>query len=380
MKALIVQAGPLSAHDRVVFLRREIPLVRQLAADGVQTIVALLGDAGGVRADMAAAAADVTVLPLQPSPAAGIRTLPGALVGLRAFIDRHAPIVVDASDPLAAIATALAVRGRDRRTRPVVLYRRHFYLGRLQNRCASRLAARLSDRCVASCESTRRFFAEADRTPIRDIDIASSGIAEPPALDPREVASARQALDIADSAFVIAVVAKLSWRKGVDVLIRAIDRLHAQQPSRDIHLIVVGNGQAEAGLRRQAAGVRAPIHWLGSRDDVHRWMAASDVIVMPSRGECFGRVTLEAMSLGRPLVASRVGGLQDAVVDGETGLLVPVGDAHALAEALASLARDPERLKRMGEAARARFESHYTITHMATSWRRAWERAVSDRH
>ena len=108
-------------------------------------------------------------------------------------------------------------------------------------------------------------------------------------------------------------------------------------------------------------------------------MAASDVIVMPSRGECFGRVTLEAMSLGRPLVASRVGGLQDAVVDGETGLLVPVGDAHALAEALASLARDPERLKRMGEAARARFESHCTITHMATSWRRAWERAVSDR-
>lgn len=378
MKALIVQSGPLSAHDRVVFLRRELPLIRQLAADGVQTVVALLGDAGGVRPDIAAAAADVTVLPLQPSPAAGIRTLPGAFAGLRAFIDRHAPAVIDASDPLPAIAAALAVRGRDRRTRPTVLYRRHFYLGGLQSRLASRVAARLSDRMVASCESTRRFFAEDDRTPIRDIDIASSGLAPPPALDPSDVASARQALDIAPSAFVIAVVAKLSWRKGLDVLIRAVDRLHARQPPRDIHLIVVGSGPAEAGLRRQAAAVRAPIHWLGSRDDVHRWMAASDVIVMPSRGECFGRVTLEAMSVGRPLVASRIGGLQDAIVDGETGLLVPVGDAAAFAEAIASLERDPDRLKRMGEAARTRFESHYTIAHMATSWRQAWERAIRD--
>jgi glycosyltransferase involved in cell wall biosynthesis len=101
------------------------------------------------------------------------------------------------------------------------------------------------------------------------------------------------------------------------------------------------------------------------------------VVAIPSRRESFGRVTLEAMASGRPLVASRVGGLEEAITDFETGRLVPPEDPAALAEALRSLLLDLPSARRMGAAARQRYESRYTMDHMATSWREAWERAIA---
>ena len=99
---------------------------------------------------------------------------------------------------------------------------------------------------------------------------------------------------------------------------------------------------------------------------------------MPSRRESFGRVTLEVMAAGRPLVASRVGGLAEAVVDQETGLLVPPENAQALAAALGTILGDRTVARRMGDTARRRYEARYTLDHMATAWRDAWERATSN--
>jgi glycosyltransferase involved in cell wall biosynthesis len=83
------------------------------------------------------------------------------------------------------------------------------------------------------------------------------------------------------------------------------------------------------------------------------------------------------MAAARPLVASRVGGLTEAVADGETGLLVPPDNPAALAAALRSILVDAGAARRMGEAARQRYTTRYTIDHMATSWRQAWEGAVA---
>jgi len=94
-------------------------------------------------------------------------------------------------------------------------------------------------------------------------------------------------------------------------------------------------------------------------------LAAADVVALPSLQEGLGVAALEAMAAGRPVVASRVGGLTEAVVHEETGLLVPPGDPTALATALVRLARDPGLRARLGAAGRARVLARYTAARMA---------------
>jgi len=94
-------------------------------------------------------------------------------------------------------------------------------------------------------------------------------------------------------------------------------------------------------------------------------LAAADVVALPSRQEGLGVAALEAMAAGRPVVASRVGGLAEAIVPEETGLLVPPGDPMALATALARLARDPGLRARLGAAGRERVLGRYTAARMA---------------
>ena len=99
------------------------------------------------------------------------------------------------------------------------------------------------------------------------------------------------------------------------------------------------------------------------------------MVAIPSRREAFGRVTLEAMAARRPIVASRVGGIVDAIADGETGLLVAPDDPAALGAALRGVLDDPALAGRLASAARRYYESRHTIDHMAAAWRLAWERA-----
>jgi glycosyltransferase involved in cell wall biosynthesis len=183
----------------------------------------------------------------------------------------------------------------------------------------------------------------------------------------------RESLGLDRTAQVIVCVARLRWEKGVDVLIDAMKHL-SDLPH--LHLVVIGNGPAEDTLKGQAARAGTNIHFPGFQDDVHAWLAMADIVAMPSRRESFGRVTLEAMAAGRPIVATRTGGIPEGIVDGESGLLVPPDDARALAGALRALATEPDRAERLGAAARQRYESCYTIEHMATSWRLGWERAL----
>src|ERR671934_2565118 len=118
------------------------------------------------------------------------------------------------------------------------------------------------------------------------------------------------------------------------------------------HAVIAGGGDLEPYLRALAedSGVAERVHVLGPRQDVPALMHALDAFAMPSIWEGFGIVLLEAMAAGKPIVASRTATIPEVVVEGETGVLVPPGDAVALADALASLARDPDLARRLGEA------------------------------
>ena len=107
-------------------------------------------------------------------------------------------------------------------------------------------------------------------------------------------------------------------------------------------------------------GVEENVMYLGYRDDIAELLSLMDIVVLPSYGrEGIPRILMESAALGKPVVASRVRGNVEAVEDGETGLLVPVRDASALAEAILGLLRDPERAAEMGRQARQRALTHF---------------------
>jgi len=372
MNVALVWNGPADDAERGILVRRELTLLRLLRDEGVRATVLLLGDPTGFGDDVRAACVDVDVLPTAlPPSAASVPRLPGVALALRQRLARLTPDVVEGDDVMPAIAVGLAARGR---RRGVVVYRRHHESGRTRLHVASRLAARLADRTLVSSATMRRRAAADDHVSVDRVDVAGSGAVERPAVSPADACAARRSLGIGDAARVIGVVSRLRWEKGLDVLLAALD--HLQLPN-GVHVVVVGTGPEDAALRARAAQCPAPVHFLGHRNDVERWMAVADVVALPSRRESLGRVTLEAMAAARPIVASRVGGLTEAVVDGETGLLVPPDDPPALADALRRVLGDDALAHRLGAAARARYEARYTIAHMAGAWRAAWERALT---
>lgn len=374
MNVLMAWNGPANAAERSIIARREVPLLRHLAAEGVRTTLVLFGDEGRMRDDFEAAGIAVEVLPTPlPPSAAALRNLPAAAIRLRPLIRALQPDVMEGTEPMPAIALGLAARSS--RGNGVVTYRRqHSGGGSMRLQVASWLAARLAQRTVVLSEATRRAAAADDGTPLERIELARSGAAPPRAVSLEEIAAVRRSLGIGDGAFVIGVVSRFRREKGVDVLLCALASL---RDLADVHVVLAGNGPEEERLRELAARAAFPVHFVGHRDDIEIWYALSDVIAMPSRRESFSRVAVEVMASGRPLVATRVGGLVEAVVEGETGLLVPPDDPEAMAAALRTILVDRELAGRMRVAARERYETRHTIAHMAAARRQAWERALA---
>jgi glycosyltransferase involved in cell wall biosynthesis len=181
----------------------------------------------------------------------------------------------------------------------------------------------------------------------------------PSAVDPELLypqhgrAATRAAAGLGETPLLL-VVAALVQRKGVDLLLSALARL-ADEGLRPA-LWIAGQGPARPALERQARelGLEGRVRFLGQRSDVADLLSACDVFILPSRHEGLGVAALEAMAAGRPIVATRVGGLAEAVVHERTGLLVPPEDPAALAAALARLLRDPALRARLAAEGPAR--------------------------
>ena len=142
--------------------------------------------------------------------------------------------------------------------------------------------------------------------------------------------------------------------KGHVVLLRAFRRVLDKRP--DVRLDIAGRGALEHGLKDLARelDLNGAVRFLGHVAPIQKAIEDSLAVVVPSLGEGFGMVALEAMERGRPVIAAAIGGLEDLVRDGETGLLVPVGQAEPLADAILALADDPARAAELGRAGRRR--------------------------
>jgi glycosyltransferase involved in cell wall biosynthesis len=221
-------------------------------------------------------------------------------------------------------------------------------------RFVERALARRAARVIAISEAVRRFSIEQVGLPADKVEVVHYGLDElPAAWDENPPLELRDPLLLA--------VCRLSQQKGLETAVRALTSLP------DATLLVLGDGPDRAALEALAdsVGVRERLLLPGRVGDVAALYRRAAIVVHPARWEGFGLAMLEAMLAAKPVVAARAGSAPELVVDGETGLLVPVDDAAALAAAVTSLLDDRGRAEELGRAGLERARTEFSVAKMA---------------
>lgn len=197
--------------------------------------------------------------------------------------------------------------------------------------------------------------------------------------DPEAGAALRRSLGIPEGAPVVGQVAVFRRQKRLDLWLRAAEAIRRRHP--DARFLLVGDGplRSEVEALARAPELEGAVHLPGLQEEVRPYLAAMDVLLISSEFEGLPLVLLEAMAMEVPVVATAVGGIPEAVVDGETGRLVPPGEAGPLAAAVADLLADREARRAMGRAARRRaaecFSTERMLTELETLYREVLGRA-----
>lgn len=184
----------------------------------------------------------------------------------------------------------------------------------------------------------------------------------------------RASLGVPADAQLALSIGRLDVQKGIRYLLDAAERVIAVRPNW--HLVMVGDGPERDELQRRTAETPAlagRVHWLGRRADVPALLKSADLLVLASLWEGMPNVVLEAMAARRAVVATAVEGSNELVIPGQTGWLVPPGDADRLGQALLEASSNSDQLRRYGEAGRARVETEYSNQRVVESYGRLWE-------
>ncbi|WP_435015367.1 glycosyltransferase [Tundrisphaera sp. TA3] len=236
-----------------------------------------------------------------------------------------------------------------------------------------RWLAKHTDRVVGNSEAVVDFYREAGIPPERLTMIASGiGDEEPPAIDR---AAVRASLGLPLDAPLILYAGRLAEQKGVGDLIAALDLLQHVRP--DLRTLIVGDGPLRGKLVSMAHAFKLDVdhkvRFLGHREDVPTLLACADLLVLPSLYEGLPNVVLEAMRFRVPVVATAAPGTTELIVDGQTGLLVPVRNPPLLAQAMRRVIEEPGLGRRLAEAGRTRVETSFGASRMIGSFADLYE-------
>jgi glycosyltransferase involved in cell wall biosynthesis len=347
-------------------------LARGLQARGYETTL-VAGDVGRGEESMAFVAeqADVDVVRL-PGLSRDLSPFRDAVAAWRVarIIRRVRPDVVHThtakAGAIGRVAALLAGPGR----RPVVVHTFHGHVlrgyfgsaGTLLFRAIETVLARFTDRLVAVSPEVRDELVGLHVAPRRKFSVIRLGIE----LEPRvrfdgDAADVRRRHGIAPDRFVVGWFGRMTAVKRTEDLLTMLAGL--RERGIDALLLFVGDGDDRDRLEQRAhdLGLARSCLFVGYQQDVAPWYAICDAVVLTSASEGTPVTIIEALAAGRPVVATKVGGVPDVVDDGETGFLVRPRDTHALAERLEILARDPERRRSMGETGRRRMLERYAV-------------------
>jgi glycosyltransferase involved in cell wall biosynthesis len=314
-----------------------------------------------------ASAEGLTVIPVQK---VGLVNRPAVKTLVEMFQSGRLDIV-HANNGRTMLASALAVR-KARTGRFVAT--QHFldpeHVGHTGPKAAifhaaHRWVSRHMAHCIAISEAVRDGVLRRGEASEQKVTTILNGIRP---LDPHKLSSPQQIraeLGIDCETPLIVCAARLEREKDVRSLIAAMTEVKAAFPN--VRCVIAGQGAQQEMLTAQIAEARlqGTVQLLGFRTDAQALMQAGDVFVLPSLAEPFGLVILEAMSLGRPVIATDVGGPREIVEPGVTGLLVPPSDPPALAAAIRKLFVDRQATQMMGRRGQERFETRFTADRMA---------------
>jgi len=300
-----------------------------------------------------------------PDPAVLVVDWPHTARDLLAFchyIHVHKPDVVNLhyGHNFIRLADVLAVRMAGRH-RLVVTVNHPAPWCDLRRRVLTGASAILCSALIVICRATQGILAQAG-VPSSKIHIIHPGIQHPPRLPTQ--AEARARLGLLDTVFVVSTLSRLVPEKGIVDLIEAIARM--PRSCGEIRVIIGGEGPERKALERLATERLGDVAtFLGYVPDTADLYAAADVFVLPSEMEGFGLVYVEAALHGVPSVGTAAGGTPEAIIDGETGLLVPVHDPNTLSAAISRLRDDPVLRRRLGANARRRALAEFSEAKMA---------------
>lgn len=226
----------------------------------------------------------------------------------------------------------------------------------------SRQKFRYYDRIICISQGIKNVLLEAGIEEAR-LNVVRSTVDAGPWEHPESKSTFAREFGLPSDALYVGVVAQLIERKGHHVLLEALRTM----PERDkLRILIFGKGPQREMLERMVSAMRMQdiVHFTGFRDDLPRWMGALDLLVHPALMEGMGISLLQASAAGVPIVASRVGGIPEAVRDGVSGILVPPNDAVALRTAMSELIADPNLRQQFGAAGRRIVAEEFSIDKM----------------
>jgi glycosyltransferase involved in cell wall biosynthesis len=342
---MIGQLGLGGAEKQVVML------ARALAARGIKTTLLLLSERGPREAELSGSGVKVVNLGYRGirRPWVDLRaTVQDTVIGLRAFarlvahLRRTRPQIFHAylfhcyiaAAPAARLARVpVCVAGR----RSLGTYKE----GHRAMLAVERIATGMTDFVVANAHAVAEDVCRQEGLPEDKIAVIHNGMEE------QDFQTAAPA-DLPTSLPVVLCVANLRSYKGHQYLLDAVGRL--QQRGQRCTLVLVGEGPEGLHLQQQADRLGIDVRFLGHRTDVPAFLARADVVVLPSLTEGLSNAVMEAMAVGRPVVATAVGGTPELLCD--RGVLVPAADTEALAQGLQWMLTDRAAATRLGNAAR----------------------------
>ncbi|MCL7972585.1 MAG: glycosyltransferase family 4 protein [marine benthic group bacterium] len=301
--------------------------------------------------------------------------LPANALALASLVRRVRPHVLNTHSSADSWTAAMARQGFGW---PGALVRSRHISARVRPGPLHRFVYGQADWLITTGEAVRRGLADSGLFPLdRSVSLPTGVDLAMFRPDPDGRQAARRDLGLVGDAAVIGVVAYLREDKGHEVLLRAMPGILEDHP--DAVLVLVGDGPLRSELegRVRDLAIQHSVQFAGLREDVASILSAFDVFCQPSlRNEGVPQSVLQAGACGLPVVSTRVGGIPEAVLDGETGILVMPGDAEGIGRAVSALLADRELGHRLGVAARAHVAQSFSLDRMLDLTEEAFADAV----
>lgn len=283
------------------------------------------------------------------------------------LIKREKPIIIHSS----LFHANLASRIVSRFTKPPVLisWRQNIELGGGLREWINRVTVGVDDMVVAVCGPARDAEIKNSKVPPHkvivipncvDIDLIRQKIKN-------QTSDIRSELRIGHGEKMLLTIGRLHPQKGFAHLLDALELLLKSENAPKVHLVIVGEGNLELELKQQVLkqGLNQYVTFTGRRSDIPQLLSAADLFILPSLWEGLPLVVLEAMAAKVPVIATNVGGTPEAIIDGETGLLVPPTDSHSLATAIEFLLKNESLCKSLVENGFKKVSIEFSATKVA---------------